>query len=244
MLASLNQQSGGTPRVEGTVQAPRQYAPREIVDHRVQVHVASVKQADDRCIDVPRFVRLRGPDPHARLCRMDAEAGTAPPSHPYQPIPGGRRGDHLAHTLSEQGEPPGGDVAVVGRGDHGADRRDLLRGKALRRQGRARGSVLQFAALGRTLPSAKARRGEADCLEHAAKAHYTTRSIDGTEEPPLVAPVRYAEAGQVGLQDPQECEEDSHHGGESVHALLQSRDANPQYGCRRIQSRRRDDISR
>lgn len=94
--------------------------------------MAPVEQADDRGVDVPDFVGLGGPDADARLRGMNPDAGTAPSSLPNEAIPGGGRGIDRADALREQGEPTGGDVAVIRRLDHLSDLGDFIGGEALR----------------------------------------------------------------------------------------------------------------
>src|SRR5262245_14721712 len=112
--SGLDQHSYGVPDLEAVREPPGEDLPREVVDHGVKVHPGSVEEAHDRGIDVPDQVRLRGSNPDLGSIRMDPQARTAPSPHPDEPMPGRGAREDARQPLSEDREPPRGDVPVFG----------------------------------------------------------------------------------------------------------------------------------
>ena len=112
---------------------------------------------------------------------------------------------------------------------------DLLGGQALRGRGRARRLVVEFAATGGAAPRCEPGGREPDGAEHAAQAQHAPRPVQRPEEPALVASVRYAQAGQVGLEDPKEGNGNGEHRAQALHAFLQAGDAHKKLRRRRVQ---------
>jgi hypothetical protein len=75
-------------RRERVGNAPGQDAPREIVDHGMEIGPGPVEQADHRGIDVPHLVRASGAKPDLGFCRMHAKPGPTPAVLPDEAVPG------------------------------------------------------------------------------------------------------------------------------------------------------------
>ena len=231
--ARLDEDRDAGRGVEVIHEPPREDAPREVVDDRVEVEPGVVEKADQGRVDVPEFVRRVGSDADPRLLGVNAEPRTAPAALADEAVPGGRRGEHGAQPLSEEGEPPGRDVTEVGRGHHLPDGRDLVGRQPGGRRRRAGGLVVEEASpLGLT-PGAEPGGGQTDDCEDAAQAEHALGTMDGAEQPGLLGR-RDPQAGQVRLQDPQESEQDAQDGPQELVALLEARDPRPKYGRRGV----------
>src|SRR5206468_12186140 len=82
-------------RRQGIGDTPREDAPKEVVDHRVQVVAGPVEQVNDGGVDVPHLVGSRRSKAHLRLRRVHAEPGATPAELSHEVVPG--RGE--AQTL-------------------------------------------------------------------------------------------------------------------------------------------------
>ena len=78
-----------------------------------------VEQLDDRRVDVPSFVGLRGAYADGRLRGMTAVARTPPAVLADELGPGSDRGEDLAEPLGVEREGMQRHVAMLGREDHG-----------------------------------------------------------------------------------------------------------------------------
>jgi hypothetical protein len=85
----------------------------EVVDDGIEVGMSTVEESDDGRVDVPNLVRPGPSDADLRFGGMHALTRSTPTVNPNEPIPGGRRCEHLAESLREDGERTGGDVSVV-----------------------------------------------------------------------------------------------------------------------------------
>ena len=83
----LEQHGDRVPDGEVIVELPGQDPPREVVDDRVEVRLRSVEESDDRRVDVPDLVRLRGADPDSRTFRMNSQPRPAPAVLSNEPEP-------------------------------------------------------------------------------------------------------------------------------------------------------------
>ncbi len=86
-LGSFDQEFARCAGVVGFVGLPRQDAPREVIDHSVNVHFGSAHQSDQRRIHVPDLVGFRGSDSNSGFRWMEPGALTAPTMFPYQSQP-------------------------------------------------------------------------------------------------------------------------------------------------------------
>ena len=103
--------------LESVRQPPGEYPPREVIDHGVEVGARSVEETNDRGIDVPDLIGLRGPDPDLRAVGMHSESRPAPAPRSHELRPSRGRGVDATKSLSEYRQSPGRDVPVVGRGE-------------------------------------------------------------------------------------------------------------------------------
>ena len=78
------------------------------------------------------------------------------------------------------GEAAGGDVAELRRGHHLADRGVFVRREFVRREARARGSIVELAGQGGASPRTQAGGGEAYEPEDAAKTEDAAGAVDGS----------------------------------------------------------------
>ena len=83
-LGSFDQEFARCAGVVGFVGLPRQDAPREVIDHSVNVHFGSAHQSDQRRIHVPDLVGFRGSDSNSGFRWMEPGAMSAPTMFPYQ----------------------------------------------------------------------------------------------------------------------------------------------------------------
>ena len=98
----------------------------------MEVCLGAVEKPNDRRVDVPGFIRSQSPDSDLRLGWVNAVTGTAPTVTTNQLVPGRGRCEDLPETLSEDGESPGGDMAIFLGGDHLPDGLDFHRGEPMR----------------------------------------------------------------------------------------------------------------
>ena len=123
--------------------------------------------------------RLVGTDADLGPFGMNPESGTAPSSLTDQSMPGRGRRQDPADALGEHGEPAGGDVPKLWRGDHLPDLGDLASGQPVGRGVGTGGFVLEFAGLRRASPGVQAGGREAQDSQVAAKPPDAAGAIDG-----------------------------------------------------------------
>ena len=84
----------------------------------MQVGATAIEQSQERGVDMPDCVGLGCANADSGLSGMQAFAWSPPVEAPDQPIPGGPRSEDSAEPLRQQGQSPGGDMAVLFGGDH------------------------------------------------------------------------------------------------------------------------------
>ena len=130
----------------------------------------------------------RGAEPNLRLRRVEAEPGTPPPVFPYEVVPGRRGRPDPAEPLRENGERAGGDVPVLGRGDHVLDYPDFRWRQPMRRRARTGRLVVKRT---RVLPSPgmEPTRRQAEEPEKRPQRDARAGPIDGPQDPHFGAAV-------------------------------------------------------
>jgi len=121
---------------------------------------------------------------------------------------------------------------------HLPDLGHLLRGEFVRREARTGHSVVEVAGRRGASPGTQPRGRESDDPQYPAESEHTSRTVDGAEESFLVAAVWDAQAGEVGLQQAEDSEEDAKDGLEASDAPLELGDANLKISGRGVQARR------
>ena len=87
---------------EPFLESPRQDSPGIVVDYRVQIRSRSIKQPDDRHVQMKEFPGSLRSDADFGFRGMDSDSGASPPRIPDKPIPRRWRGEDLADSLSVQ----------------------------------------------------------------------------------------------------------------------------------------------
>ena len=169
----------------------------------MEIGARPIEQPDHGGVDVPHFVGARGAEPNLRLRRVEAEPGAPPPVLSYEVVPGRRGRPDLAEPLREDGERAGGDVPVLGRGDHVLDHPDFRWRQPMRRRagtGRLIGKRI------RVLPSPgmEPTRRQAEEPQQRPQLDARAGPIDGAQDPHLGAAVGQPLARQREPRGPQQ----------------------------------------
>ncbi len=109
--------------------APRQDPAREVVDDGMQVAFRVIQKSDDREVDVPVLVWVRGPDSGLGLFGIRTATRTSPPTLPDELRPGRRRRKDPADSLGIKGQSSNGHMPILRSGNHFLDRAHLGGGK-------------------------------------------------------------------------------------------------------------------
>lgn len=184
---------------------PRQNAPAEIVDHRVQIGTGAVEQPDDGDINVPILVGAARPFALLGLRRVQAPPWPKPSAFAGHACPGRCCGKHLPDPLGMQGESANGHVAIVRRHDHVPHLTDLPASELRRRGSWAAGAIIARAILGEVVPSVVAGRGEAQYSQGDGERDSLLGVRQGGQDGSLGIPVGHtleieAEPGQADEQ--------------------------------------------
>ena len=161
ILPSFPQDFARRDGIESSRKAPRQDPAREVVDDRMKVALRVIEKPDDRHVDVPVLVGVRGPNPGFRLFGIHTATRSPPTTLPDELGPGCRRRKDLAGSLRIEGQSSKRHVPILGSGHHLLDGAHLGRGELRWMRPWAARSIIERASFLSSLPSVVAGRGQA-----------------------------------------------------------------------------------
>ncbi len=106
--SSLEEDLESVRRIESLRHSPPENPSREVVDHGVDIRMASVEESNHGGVDVPDLIGRRRTDSKSWLRGMDALARTSPAIPPDESVPRRGRGEDLPEPRASMASVPVG----------------------------------------------------------------------------------------------------------------------------------------